>query len=432
VFIVDKMARNAEETAFQTEVERHFRWNFAVNVLEGACFWFGITFAAPATIMPLYVSHLTNSRVLIGLISTITGAGWYLPQLLTANYVEQLPVKKRMVINVGFFSERLPFLFMAVSAFVLATNSPALALTAFFFTLIWLMLGAGAIAVAWQEMVAKVIPVTHRGRLLGIANFGGTAMGILGAALSAAILARYPFPTSFGFCFALAFVFIMLSWLFLALTREPPLCSYKPTISVGEYWRCLPLVLHRDSNFASYLLTRVMTMLGRMGVGFVTVYAVERWQLSDSQAGLYTTVILVGQAIANLAFGALADRRGHKLVLEISLSLSAICMLGALLAPTPGWMYVVFAGIGALTASDILSSIGIVMEFTGPDDRPTYLGLANTIPGLFAAIAPMIGGWIASRIGYGAVFLMATLPSFTAWAILHWMVREPRNSAAYS
>ena len=425
---MDDIDYAAEERAYQAEVERHFRWNFVVNMLDGALFWFGLNFVAPSTILPLYVRHLTDSRLLIGLIATIAGAGWYLPQLFTANYIEQLPRKKPIVTNVGFFTERLSFLFMAASAFLFAASSPALALALFFFTLTWHTVGAGIIAVAWQEMVAKIIPVNYRGRLLGLANFGGTATGILGSALAASILDRYPFPTSFALCFAIGFVFILLSWLSLALTREPPLHSRKPAVSLGEYWRRLPIVLRRDPNFATYLLVRIITVLGRMGIGFLTVYAVERWQLTDSQAGFYTTLILVGQASANLIFGPLADRRGHKLVLEISLALSALCMLAAVLAPSPTWMYLVFAAVGALTASDIVAMLGIVMEFTNPDDRPTYMGLASTAPGLFAAVAPMIGGWIASRASYRMTFLVAAIVTLAAWAVLHWLVRDPRKA----
>ena len=418
----------SEERTYQAEVKRHFRWNFVVNVLDGALFWFGINFVAPSTILPLYVRHLTDSRLLIGLIATIAGAGWYLPQLFTASYVERSPRKKPIVTKVGFFAERLSFLFMAASAFLFAGTSPALALALFFVTLTWHTVGAGIIAVAWQELVAKVIPVNYRGRLLGIANFGGTATGILGAALAASILDRYPFPTNFALCFALGFVFILLSWLSLALTREPPLHSRKPAVSLSEYWRRLPIVLRRDSNFAAYLLARVITVLGRMGIGFLTVYAAERWQLTDSQAGFYTTVILVGQASGNLVFGPLADQRGHKLVLEMSLGLSAFSMLVAVVAPSPTWMYAVFGAVGALTASDILSMLGIVMEFTSPDDRPTYMGLASTVPGLFAAIAPVIGGWIASRATYRMTFLVAAILTLAAWAVLHWMVRDPRGT----
>ena len=412
---------------YQNAIQRNFRWNFAVNLADGAFFWLGLSFAAPSTIMPLYVSHLTDSRLLIGLISAITGAGWYLPQLLTAKYVERMPVKKKMVINVGLFSERLPFVVMAASVFLFAVRQPELALLWFFVTLTWHTLGAGLVAIAWQDMVAKVIPVNYRGRLLGLANALGTAAGIAGAAAAAAILARYPFPTNFGLCISLLSLFLMASWLALSLTREPPLESIKPVISLREYLQRLPAVLRSDRNFAAYLLSRVIAVFGRMATGFVTVYAVQRWHLTDSQAGLYTTMLLAGEAIAYLGAGALGDRYGHKLVLEIGLALCALSMAIAAMAPSPIWIYAVFAAIGALVAAETVSGIGISMEFGSPADRPTYMGLANTIPGLFSAVAPVLGGWIASRASYAALFATAMILSIAAWATLRWTVREPRK-----
>jgi len=421
-----------EEAAFQAEIQRNFRWNFGVNVADGAFFWLGLSFAAPSTIMPLYVSHLTDSRLLIGLISAITGAGWYLPQLLTAKYVARMPVKKKMVINVGLFSERLPFIVMAASVFLFAARSPSLALGWFFLTLTWHTIGAGIVAISWQDMLAKVIPVNYRGRLLGVANALGAAAGVAGAAAAAAILGRYPFPTNFAICVSLLALFVMASWFVLSLTREPARRSNEPAISLSEYLSRLPGVLRRDRNFATYLLSRVMAVFGRMATGFVTVYAVQRWHLTDSQAGLYTTMLLAGETAAYLGAGALSDRRGHKLVQEISLLLCALSMAIAALAPSPAWVYVVFVAIGALIAAEVVSSIGISMEFGTPEERPTYMGLANTIPGLFSAVAPLLGGWIAAQTGYGGLFVIAMVFSMVAWATLRWLVKEPRGTAVRS
>ena len=48
-------------------------------------------------------------------------------------------------------------------------------------------------------------------------------------------------------------------------------------------------------------------------------------------------------------------------------------------------------------AGTFISGISIVYEFTGPENRPTYIGLANTIPGVAGSVAPLIGGWLAGR-----------------------------------
>ena len=46
----------------------------------------------------------------------IAQAGWFLPQLFTANLTEQLARKKPVVVNLGLFLERLPVWLMVAAA----------------------------------------------------------------------------------------------------------------------------------------------------------------------------------------------------------------------------------------------------------------------------------------------------------------------------
>jgi MFS family permease len=284
------------------------------------------------------------------------------------------------------------------------------------------------VAVGWQDMLAKIIPLDRRGRFLGITNFGGTATGVLGAAAAAWMLGRYAFPYGYVFSFAAAAVFIFISWILLSLTREPAQVSQESTMSQGEYWRRLPVILRQDEDFRRYLLSQIVTPLGGMPIGFLTVYAVQHWQLPDSQAGGFTASMLIGQALSNLLFGVLADRKGHKLVLELSALAAALAGGLASLAPAPAWFHAVFALVGAATAGFMLSGIMITFEFTTPDMRPTYIGLSNTVNGVASAIAPLIGGWIAGAIGYQELFGLAAAFGLAGFSLLHWWVREPREA----
>jgi len=413
------------DSTIECEIERNYRFNAVVNVLDGTFFWFGSSFIAARTILPLYVSHFTESKLALGLLSTIAAAGWLMPQLFTANWVQRLPRKKVGVVNVGLFTERLPILMMALTAWLFA-DSPTLALVAFFVCFAWHVGGAGAVAVSWQDLIAKVIPLDRRGRFFGITNFGGTATGVLGATAATWLLAHYEFPTGYVLCFAAAAVLIFISWVFLALTREPAQPSREPPVSQREYFRRLPAILRADLNFRRYLVSQIVASLGGMAGGFVTVYAVQRWHLSDSQAGGFTTSLLVGQALSNLFFGVLADRKGHKLVLELA-TLCGVLSIGlASVAPAPVWFYAVFALSGASMAGFILSGIMIVFEFTTPDLRPTYIGMSNTIIGVVSATAPLIGGLLAGAIGYQTLFVVASVIGAVSLVLLRWTVRDPR------
>jgi MFS family permease len=133
-------------------------------------------------------------------------------------------------------------------------------------------------------------------------------------------------------------------------------------------------------------------------------------------------------ALANLFFGFLADRKGHKLSLEICMALSALSLVLAIFAPSPLWFFPVFFLRGAVNAGTFISGISIVYEFTDAENRPTYIGLANTIPGVAGAIAPMIGGWLAGAMSYQAMFVLSAVIGATSWVLLRFGVREPRKT----
>ncbi len=414
---------------FEQEIARHYRFNAIVNILDGTFFWFGASFIAARTILPLYVSHFTDSKLALGLLSVITSTGWLLPQLFTANLVQRLPRKKVMVVNVGLFTERLPVLLM-VPAALLSVRFPMPALVMFFVLFAWHTVGAGAVAVSWQDMLAKIIPLERRGRFFGITNFGGTATGILGAAAAAWLLNRYDFPYGYVLCFASAAVLIFISWFFLALTREPAQPPQGEPVSQKEFWLRLPALLRSDRNFSRYLFSQSVTTMGGMSLGFLAVYAVQRWQLPDSQAGSFTASMLIGQALSNLVFGVLADRKGHKFVLELGTLLGALSVGLASLAPVPAWFHLVFALVGATTAAFYMSGMMIVFELSAPDVRPTYIGLSNTLVGTISAAAPMVGGWLAELSGYRAVFVVSCVIELTGLMLLHHLVQEPRRRYA--
>ena len=169
--------------------------------------------------------------------------------------------------------------------------------------------------------------------------------------------------------------------------------------------------------------------VGGMGTGFVTVAAVARWQVPDSTVGLYTGAYLIGQTAANLVFGLLADRFGHKLSLELGALASTLAFVLAWLALAPGWMFVVFVLLGVNLGAVLVSGILVTLEFSEPQRRPTYVGLANTAVGLVSIVAPLLGAVLAG-IDYGWVFGLSVLVNLAALIAMRWWVREPRWAPA--
>ena len=411
----------------QQQIERNYRWNFLVNSLDGASFWFGMSFFSSTIILPLFVSHFTDNPVFIGLISFLGWAGVLLPQLFMVNAVERAPQKKFFPVTLGFFLERLPIFLLAPATYFLATSQPILALVLFFGLYTWHNVGAGVVIVGWQDMIAKIMPVDKRGRFFGITNFIGNGTGILGAMAVPFVLNKYAFPRGYVFSFGVTAALFFISWVFLSLTREPAVHSSKPSVSQLDYMRSLPEILRRDRNFRMYLLSQIIFSLSGMATGFLVVYTVQAWNLPDAEASGFMIALQIGLALANLFFGFLADRKGHKLSLEICWLLSALSLVLAVIAPSPAWFFPIFFLRGAVNAGTFISGMSIVYEFTEAENRPTYIGLANTIPGVAVSIAPLIGGWLAGAMSYQAMFILSAIIGVVSWVLLRFAVREPRK-----
>ena len=327
------MAVSTTEHPVRDIAHANLRWNFAVNVIDVSFITLGMSLVSRETVMPLLVSSLTDSKLAIGLICAIWGLGIYLPQLLTANYAEGLRYKKPFIMVLSGFGERLPYLLMGLVVWLFAVPAPNLALVLFFTCLAITAFSAGAGTPAWYDMIAKVIPLERRGFWAGLSSGLGALMGIAGAFLVGRVLDAYPYPGNFSLLFVLAFIAVCISWVGLALNREPPSEVTKEKQSLRRYFNQLPAILHSNFYYRRYLISRAVVVIGAMATGFIIVYGSERFGLDGTQIGLLTAALIGSQAVMSLAWGVLGDRAGHKIVL----ALAATCLTGAtlvtLLAP---------------------------------------------------------------------------------------------------
>lgn len=408
------------------QAEANVRWNFGVNLVDGTFYSLGLNLVSQATIMPLLVSELTTSKIAIGLIPATYNLSYLLPQLLTANYSERLRYLKPFVLLLGSLGERLPYLLIGLLVWWLAVPAPAVALIAFY--LLWATTAAsnGIVTPAWYSMIAKVIPVRLRGLWSGLGQSLGALLGIAGAVLAERILEARPFPGNYGLCFILAFLSVSISWAGLALTREPASPTLKPRTRQGHYLRQIPALLRRDGNYVRFLVGRSIANMGAMAGGFLMVYGKEQIPGTVEHVGTLTAILVGGQAVMNLLWGLVGDRRGHKAVLCGAAFSMALAVAVASLSRSSTGLWVAFAALGVSLSADTVSRMNIILEFCAPEDRPTYIGLTNSLLAP-AMLAPVIGGWLVTWIGYRGMFAVATAISLLGGALLALWVREPRS-----
>jgi MFS family permease len=421
------MAVSTTENSVKDKAHANLSWNFAVNVIDVSFITLGMSLVSRETVMPVLVSTLTDSKVAIGMIAAIWGLGIYLPQLLTANYTEGLRYKKPFIMLVSSFGERLPYLLMGLVVWFFAVPAPNLALVLFFACLALSAFSAGSTTPAWYDMIAKVIPVERRGFWAGLSSGLGALMGIAGAFLVGRVLDTYPYPGNFSLLFLLAFVAVCVSWVGLALNREPPSEVTKEPQSLPRYVRQLPAILHANQFYRRFLISRAVVIIGAMAIGFFIVYGREKFWLDGAQIGLLTGMLIGSQAVMGLLWGVLGDRTGHKLVLALAAACLTLATLVTLLAPAWQWLVLTFILLGAYLTAEWVSGLNIILEFCDPADRPTYIGLTNTLLAAPVVLAPLAGGWLATLIGFPGLMITATIVAACGTLLMVFWVAEPRH-----
>jgi MFS family permease len=79
----------------------------------------------------------------------------------------------------------------------------------------------------------------------------------------------------------------------------------------------------------------------------------------------------------------------------------------AFLSTTIWLYYLIFLLFGFGQSGSIIGEMILGMELGEEEERPSYIGLARSIPGIFTLLAPIMGGVLIEWLGYRPMFLIA-------------------------
>ena len=446
LFLTDFLTIHPEDEV-PHNVAKNFRHNVILGSLDLMFFIFGDGFGSITTIMPVFAATLTKSPLLIGLIPAIANFGWYMPQMFLSNYVSGLkqkhPFAKKMAVV-----ERVPYVFFPLLALLVPGIPKTSALIWLFILITWRGLASGLIALPWQEVQASVIPITHRARFYGVSRVLAQLMGILSSILATIFLSRLPYPQNYALCFGTAVIAQWISYYFYSRMREPAYeADDAPASNPAAFSEGLPApveakptrkiidlelfstILKRDSNFRYYLIGRSVIFLGAMASGFLAVYGIQRFNLSDSRAAVFTALLYFSGIIGYSLGGALGDKVGPKRIVVASVLIWAAGMLVAILARSEWVYYLVFLMFGLNTAGMVLGDSILVMELGEEKLRPTYLGMARSLTGVFVLIAPVFAGALVEAFGYQVMFSVCLVLTLVGAAFISRVKDIPRRTS---
>lgn len=413
--------------------ETKLKWNFAMGLIHGTFFTGGQAFGNANTILPVFLNNLTNSKILIGLSSTIMGSlggiGGVLPQLFVASKLET-KIHKKPLLKVAITIRALCWGLLSLITYLFAISHPNLVLFSLFLLLALFTFMGGVAAIPFYDIWGKAIPSTLRGRFFGYRQLLG---GIL--AIGSGLIAKYilgnksiPFPQNFSFLFFLAFVFMTISYLGLGSVKEPVEEVHKTHLSFRKFLKKAFRILKSDRNYRNFLLVEIFIGASALALPFYVLYAKNMLKIRLGMVGIFLAAQMLGSVLSNFLWAHLSDFVGNKRVLQVSALLALTVPLVAIIKiPNLSFLFILlFLLVGFFTAGYTIGKTNFLLNIAPQKDRLSYISLNGTLT-FPVAIFPLIGGAIVQHISYNFLFVI-TIAAVLIGFLLSLRLREPKRS----
>jgi MFS family permease len=413
------------EAAYENFIWRNLKRNYAGHYIHGMLGLTGFRLVNTPTFVPAYLHLLSGSPVVVGLGLALQQLGGAISPVAGAAYMEH----RKHVIGVSMFlgtMMRVQILGMALVGYLLSGTPLLVAVIAFLFLL---GLFSGPQGVAFQFLLAKMIPIRLRGRLQGLRNVTG---GLIAAGLSYLagkyLVGQNVWGNGYSTTFLAAFVLTSLGLtMFRLLVKEPEPPTLRPRVDIRERVRDVPAMMRDNPAFFWFMVARTLAVANRIASPFYLLYAGGKIGMSGATIGELSFAYLMADTATNLIWGYLSDKSGFRSTFLVALVLW-IGATGLLMGVHTLPMFMLaFFGLGAANSGYQMSSQNIVLEFGHRDDIAMRLALSNTAESTMAAVGPFIGGLIAAFIGYHAVFWVAMVCEAVSLGLLLAFVEEPRT-----
>jgi len=418
-------SEHEREAAYESFVWKNLRRNYAGHYIHGMLGMTGFRLVNAPTFIPAYLHFLSGSDLIVSLGASLQQLGGVISPIAGAAQIEH----RKKILPVSMFlgtMMRVQILGIALAGWFLGGTPLLVSVLVFLFLL---GLFSGPQGVAFQFLLAKMIPISRRGRLQGWRNLSG---GIVAATLSyfagKYLVGHNVFGNGYSTTFALAFILTSLGLTaFRLLVREPEPPTVRPRTAMRERMRELIPMLRADPGFLYFMIARTFAIASRVAQPFYIIYVAHKIGLSGETIGAMSLAFLGADTVMSLGWGYLADHFGFRSNFIIALVFWIASTMLLMSVSSPLWLFIAFFGLGAGNSGYQMSAQNIVFEFGHRDDMAMRLAFSNTAESVMSAAGPLLGGVIALSFGYFAVFWVAIVCEAIALVLLVTLVEEPRK-----
>ncbi|MFB3882307.1 MAG: MFS transporter [Armatimonadota bacterium] len=406
------------------------------GIANGILFNSGAAFIDPVTVLPSLVLTFTPSRIAVGLISAIGNSGWYLPQLVSASYLQGKPHKRPLYLA-GVWVRSVSMAAL-IPCLLLLGSRPGLALAAFFVCYTIYSGAGGLTGPSFMDIVAKTVPAGKVGAFFGHRMVWGGLGGIGAGVAVRAVLAspRIGFPEDYALLFGIALALTVMGFVAFALIEEPAGKVVAEPQPLLRFLRSAPAAVRSDRPFRLVLTSSVLSGTVAIAMPFYIVYARQELAAPAAMVGTYIAVQMAGSVLLVPLWTYLNDRRGARALLMAANSVCLASTAIALAVTLLPWnqaigrlaLMLVFFPLVAVGSGTFIGYTSYLFRIAPEEQRTRYVGIHNTLFA-FTTFLPLLGGLLVEAGSFRVLFAVSLV--FAAATVVA-TARLPRLDAGPS
>jgi len=399
--------------------DRYYRRNYIAMMVEGFCVSFSFTIFSNSTVLPAYISNISDNAMYISLLALLFFALSNASMLFSCVLGYNTKSAKWMMVGVCFI-QRIGQLLILLTTWAL-TGSTALALLLFFLSYALYSASQGTAMPVFTGMISSLITKNIAG------FFGSYAfMGALGGLLSAQALrmllpaASFPFNYRAVFTYGLAAALFstLLGAVFVKEVRDP---TPREKMRFSQLPGAFMDISRTNHAYRHFLINRLCFAAAEMAIPFYIIQVGTFEHSNEAFIGAMSMMLLAGNAIFSKILGYIGDRSGPLFLLRIGGFAGIAASLLAVIMPSQGWGYLLFLLVSCAISSVSLSTSVANISFSSKGYAPVYTAMTGLVIAPIYAIFAFFGGVLAEKLSLAALFLVSLLVYGLALTVNYFM-----------
>ena len=367
-------------------------------------------FKTESVIMPAFLDAISGAGWLRGCLPVLNRFGQSVPPLMLSDRLKQTQRKKWPLLATTLLMA-IPFLILSAVWMSLPETIPSwlpiafLSLYAIFFSM------TGVNQMAFGTIQGKLIRPNRRGRLMGLS---GTLGAVFAIPCAWFLLPRWlALPDGgYGYIFGFTGVGMVVASLITIAIVEPADQTERPARRAKNHFHGAWSLLRRDRDFRRLAIAGMLCMSGQLLFPHYQAMARDTLHAPHKDLMLWVVAQNAGAGIFGFFAGAIADRYGNKLTVQLEIAavvaapLLALALASGLIAGGASLFWLSYFLLG-ITPVLMKTLVNYALELSKQSEHPRYISTLKLCMAIPFVISPLLGLMI-DLVGFTPIFLLIT------------------------